>query len=191
MIYRARAMCFVYVVILAVLSARTAAAQKVYINSEFGIRVPVPNQGFLCPTLKDERDHGFGILLGGGSPKDCHEDAHHRSIWLFAFFNALDETKHLSGLLKMGCDAGGGTCRAGPSDLKLPGLQSAVGRVDGPDRWIVIVVATQAGMPDVFDPNEPSVNYLFSLHTSPDHLNQDLQVFRTILETVKLGTSKQ
>jgi hypothetical protein len=92
----------VYLAALAAMSGRTIAGPKIYSNPEFGIHLAVPNEDLLCPTVKDQHDHGFGMLLGGGSPKDCHEDAHHRSIWLFAFFNVLDDTKHLSASLAWG-----------------------------------------------------------------------------------------
>lgn len=177
----------VYLAVIVATSGWTTAGPRVYSNPEFGVRLPVPGQGLLCPTLKDEHDHGFGILLGGGGTGACHEDAHHRSIWLFAFFNALDETKHLPGLLNMGCDAAGGQCQPGPTSLQLIGLASTTGRVDLPDGWIVVIVATQAGAPNALDPNEPSVNYLFSLRTRHEDLDRDLAVFQTILQTIKLG----
>jgi hypothetical protein len=177
----------VYLAALAAMSGRTIAGPKIYSNPEFGIHLAVPNEDLLCPTVKDQHDHGFGMLLGGGSPKDCHEDAHHRSIWLFAFFNVLDDTKYLSGLLSMGCDAAGGRCQPGPANLQIPGRSISAGRVNLPDGWIVLVVATQAGGPAAFEPKDPSVNYLFSLHTRPEYLDQDLLAFRTILQTVRLS----
>jgi hypothetical protein len=164
-----------------------AALPRIYSNPEFGIRLAVPSEGLLCPSPKDEHDHGFGILLGGGNVKACHDNAHQRSVWLFAFFDALDDTRRLPGLLSMGCDAAGGPCQPGPADLQIAGLTSATGRVNLPDGWIVVIVATQAGVPSTFDPNEPSVNYLFSLRTRPEQLEQDLKTFRTILRTIKLG----
>jgi len=160
---------------------------KTYKNAEFGIRLQVPGDDLLCQSPKDEHDHGFGLVLGGGSPADCHEGVRHRSIWLFAFSNVLDDTKHLPGLLKMGCDAAGGRCEPTPVVLQIPGLPSATGRVDLPDGWIVVVLATKAGVPDRFDPSEPSVNYLFSLWTTKEYLDQDLGAFRTVLQSVRLS----
>jgi hypothetical protein len=175
----------VYLVAIVAMSGQTTAGPQIYRNPEFGIRLRVPDEGTLCAPPKDEHDHGFGVLLGGGSTKDCGADAHHRSVWLFAFFNALDDTKHLPGLLRMGCNARGGRCQPGPPDLQTSGLQTATGRVNLPDGWIEIVVVTQAGTPTPIDPNEPSVNYIFSLYTRPEHLDHDLRVFRTILQTVE------
>lgn len=170
--------------------SQTIAASKIYSNPEFGIRLPVPRDAYLCPSHR-ERDHGFGVLLGGSNAAACHEDAHHRSIWLFAFFNVLDDTKHLPSLLNMGCAAAGGRCERGPANLQITDLASVAGRVNLPDGWIVIVVATQAGAPDAFDPNEPSVNYLFSLRTRPEYLDHDLRAFQTILQTVKLSPARR
>jgi hypothetical protein len=59
-----------------------------------------------------------------------------------------------------------------------------------PDGWIELVVVTQAGKPSGYEPNEPSVNYIFSLYTRSEHLDEDLKVFRTILQTVKLPSSR-
>lgn len=56
----------VYLAVIVATSGWTTAGPRVYSNPEFGVRLPVPGQGLLCPTLKDEHDHGFGILLGGG-----------------------------------------------------------------------------------------------------------------------------
>jgi hypothetical protein len=178
----------VYLAAIIATSGRTMAGPKIYRNPEFGILLPVPGPGSLCPNPKNEHDHGFGILLGGGNAKDCHDDAHHRSIWLFAFFNALDDTKYLPGLLNMGCDVAGGPCQPDPADLQISGLLSAAATVKLPDGWIVIIVATQAGAPvPTWDPNVPSVNYTFYLRTRPEHRDQDLCAFRQILQTVKLS----
>jgi hypothetical protein len=70
--------------------------------------------------------------------------------------------------------------------LQVPGLASATGRVNLPDGWSVVIVATQAGVPNAFDPNEPSVNYLFCLRTTAEHMDRDLSIFRSILQSVKL-----
>jgi hypothetical protein len=168
---------------------QSASAARIYSNSEYGIRFPVPKGRFFCWPAKTEHDHGFGILLGGGGAKDCRDDAHHRSIWLFAFGNVVDATKYLPGLLNMGCESAGGRCGRGPAGLEVPGLASATGRVDLKDSWIQIVVVTQAGEPSSMDPGVPSVNYIFSLRTRPKNLDEDLAVFQAILQTTKLFSS--
>jgi hypothetical protein len=167
-----------------------AQKQQVYSNPEFEIRLQVPQQAKLCSTPKSEHDHGFDLLLGGGGAKDCRTDADHRGISVFAFFNALDDTKRLAGLLSiMGCEGYKAPCQPGPPGLAIPGLASATARVDAPKGWVQVVVATQAGEPSGWEPGEPSVNYLFYLQTKPGFLDQDLRVFKTVLETVKLGRS--
>ena len=179
--------CFALILVL---SGRGRAAPRVYSNSEFGVRLQIPSEASLCPTAKTEHDHGFGILIGSGSTKDCHEDTRHRSIWLFAFYNALDDTKHLPNLLRMGCDAAGGPCQPSPVDLRVPGLSSATASVNL-DNWTVIIVATQAGPPNAFDPSQPSVNYLFSLRTTPEYMDRDVGVFRKVLQTVQLSRARK
>ena len=72
----------------------------------------------------------------------------------------------------------------------VPGLASATGRVDLKNGWILqIVVVTQAGEPSSDGPGVPSVNYIFSLRTRPENLDEDLAVFQTILQTTKLFSS--
>lgn len=177
--------------------AQAASPPKFYRNNEFGVRVPVPKEGFLCASPKDEHDHGFAILLGGGRSEDCRGDGRHRSVVLFAFYNVLeDDTEHLPGLLKMGCEGRqsgrgiSGGCPSGPAGLEIPGLAIATGTVKSPDGWIDLVVVTQAGEPTADEPNKPLVNYIFSLCTRPEHLDEDLKVFRIILQTVKLPSAR-
>jgi hypothetical protein len=116
-----------------------AQKQQVYSNPEFEIRLQVPQQAKLCSTPKSEHDHGFDLLLGGGGAKDCRTDADHRGISVFAFFNALDDTKRLAGLLSiMGCEGYKAPCQPGPPGLAIPGLASATARVDAPKGWVQV-----------------------------------------------------
>ena len=169
--------------------AMLAQKQKVYANAEYGIRLRVPEQARLCSAPKNEHNHGFVLLLNGGGAKACHTDLDHRSISVFAFGNALDDTKHLPGLLNMGCEGYEAPCKAGPPGLGIPGLASATAQLDAPKGWVQVVVATQAREPSSFDPGEPSINYLFRLETKPEFFDQDLRVLKTVLETVKLGST--
>lgn len=165
---------------------QTTSNSKGYVNDEFAIYLPAPSEGFLCPVPQNEHNHGFIILLGGGDPKNCHDDVRHRYLSVFAFYNVTDDTEHLAGLLKMGCEAFGGACQPGPPGLQVPGLESITGKVSLTAGWIQIIVATQAGAP-IPPSREPGVDYLFDLRTKPDHLEADLKVFRSILKTVKLS----
>ncbi len=178
----------VYFVAIA-MHSQGASPPKIYRNDEFGVRLPVPKAGFLCASPRDEHEHGFVILLGSGRSENCRSAGYHRSVVLFAFGNALDDTKHLAGLLNMECEIAEG-CQSGPAGLEIAGLPTASGRVKGPDGWIELVVVTQAGKPSGYEPNEPSVNYIFSLYTRPEYLEEDLKVFRTILQTVKLPSAR-
>jgi hypothetical protein len=119
----------VYLAALA-MHAQAASPPKIYRNNEFGVRVPVPKEGFLCASPTDEHEHGFVILLGSGRSEYCRSAEYHRSVVLFAFGNALDDTKHLPGLLNMGCEISEG-CQSGPAGLEIPGLATATGRVKG------------------------------------------------------------
>jgi len=168
--------------------ATTAQAQKVYSNPEFEIRLQIPREVKLCSAPKNEHDHGFFLLLAGG-PKDCHDDADQRYIEVFASYNCTDDTKYLSGLLKMSCEAFGGPCQPGPPGLSIPGLTSAAAKVDLRNGWVQVVVAAQAGEPSPLAPGEPLINYQFNLRTRPEFLGQDLRLFQRVLETVKLGSA--
>jgi hypothetical protein len=53
---------------------------------------------------------------------------------------------------------------------------------------IQILVVTQAGKPDPdFDASVPSINYALSLYTDASHLDEDLAVFRAVLNAVKIA----
>lgn len=182
-------LAIMYLVVEALFGQATSV-RRVYRNAEFRVDLRVPQEAFLCSSPKGEHDHGFFIILGNATAKDCPDYAHHRSVGLFAFYNALDETKHLAGLLKMGCDTTEGQCEPAPSGLGMPGLASAAGQVKHSDGWIDLIVVTQAGEPSPMEPAEPSINYIFDLHTRSEHLEEDLKVFRKILQTVKLAMAR-
>lgn len=168
----------------------TNAIAEVYKNEEFGIVITIPERVYLCPKPKDEHDHGALLLLGTIDRKHCSDSlqARFRSIVFFAFFNALDVTRSLPDLLEWDCtEISKGACVPGPNDLEVAGLPSLVARVNHSDGWIDIIVVSQAGIPNPYDPDVPSVNYDIHLQTKPEHLEEDLEVFRMVLKTVQLS----
>jgi hypothetical protein len=70
-------------------------------------------------------------------------------------------------------------------------MTTQAARVNRPDGWIDVIVVSQAGKPDrAFDPSVPSINYDVGLHTTPQYLDEDLRIFRAVLNTVRLSPSE-
>jgi hypothetical protein len=190
-------MCHARLLATAVVMVTTlmnAAGDKpqIYRNEEFGITLTMPEGVLLCPTPDDEHDHGPLTLLGTADAKHCQDAEHRRNIDIFASFNAIEETKTLDNFLKSQCTGVfKGGCLPAPPRLSVNGLRSAAARVNHANGWIDILVVTQAGKPDpLFDGSVPSINYDLSLHTRPEHLKEDLRVFRTVLETIRFSPAQ-
>jgi hypothetical protein len=176
------------ILIGAIILAAAVGKCEVYHNKEFGIAVSVPMGALLCPTPTGEHDHGPVFLLASKGLNDCSQSEQRRSIEIFASYNAADATKKLDDFLQWECvNVARGPCQPAPTDLHITGLKSAAASVKHADGWVDIIVVTQAGTPDsAFDASAPSINYELRLHTNVDHLDDDLQVFRTILKTLQL-----
>jgi len=170
---------------LAALLSASARKPQMYQNDEFGISVPVPKGTLLCPVREDQHDHGPLFLLGAADIRRCDDSGSSRPIVVFSGYNAADATKILYDFLKSECD---GPCLPPPPNLGIRGLRTASARVNHSDGWVDIIVVTQAGKPDaLYDPAVPSINYDLRLHTKPENLNEALRVFRTVLQTIRLG----
>jgi hypothetical protein len=177
-----------FVLVAAAMLNAVTVNQQIYRNEEFGTTLPIPDSAHLCPEPENEHIHGPVMLLGTAEAKGCGDLEHSRSILIFASYNVADDTKKLPDFLKWQC---GGPCLPPPSDLRITGLPSAAARVNRSEGWIDIIVVTQAGKPDPdFDPSVPLINYDLRLHTKPEHLKEDLRVFRTVLETVRLSPAQ-
>jgi hypothetical protein len=161
---------------------------RVYHNEEFGITLPVPEATLLC-AFPPQHDHGPVFMLGGVDNHACFDLERNRVIDIFASYNASDDTKKLLDFLRWECTAiAKHPCDLPPEGLRIKGRTAAAGRVDGADGWINIFVVTQAGKPDpAFDASVPTINYDLRLHTTPQHLDEDLRLFRAILATVRLS----
>ncbi len=186
---RAMLVAAAVVVLAGLLSAATDNRPQLYRNQEFGITLPVPEGVLLCRNPEGEHDHGPVMVLHPSEAKDCNDAEGGRIVEVFASFNAEQATKTLSMLLQSECtDTAKGKCRPAPPHLRMGGRPSAEARVNCSDGWIDIFVVTQAGKPDpAFDASVPSVNYVLRLHTRPEHLEGDLRVFRTVLQTIRLS----
>jgi len=176
-----------FVVVAALGNAATGRPQ-IYRNEEFGITLPMPLSALPCPEPENEHIHGPVMLLGTGEAKGCSDLKHSRSILIYASYNVSDDTKKLQDFLKWQC---GGPCLPPPSGLCVMGLTSAAARANHSEGWIDIIVVTQAGKPDPnIDPSVPLINYDLRLHTRPEHLKEDLRVFRTVSQTIRLSPAQ-
>jgi hypothetical protein len=188
-----RAMIIAAVVgLLAVLLNSVTDKNRVYRNQEFGITLPVPEEVLLCPNPEGEHDHGPVMILNRSEAKGCNDAEGGRFIEVFASFNAIPATKTLNTLLESQCtNIAKGNCQPAPPHMTLKGLTSRAARVNRTDGRIDIFVVTQEGKPDpAFDASVPSVNYDLWLHTTPDHLEGDLRIFRSVLQTVQLSPTQ-
>lgn len=175
--------------------ARAAPRSPVYLNKEFGILLPIPKGAWLCPAQGNGIDHGPSLLLGSRDARVCRSSSEKRWISIFAGGNAVDESKTLHTFLNWECEypsrygnEPNTVCGKAPAGLSVNELPSEAARIDHPDGSIEIFVVAQAGKPDPdFDATVPSVNYVLSLNTNADHLDEDLVVFRAILSHVKLN----
>ena len=167
-----------------------SVAPKVYRNEEFGITLPVPRDVVLCVNPPTEHDDGALLLLGTTDANRCQEPNHdhERSIDVFASY-PTDDTSKLPDLLGLMCDA---PCEQPPGVWQIAGLRTEAGETTYPDGSIDILVVTQAGKPNpAFDPTAPSINYTLTLHTGTKNLAEDLQVFRAVLQTIRLVPSQE
>jgi hypothetical protein len=169
-----------------------AVSQKsVYRNPEYGIVLPIPTGTLPCiPPIYEGNgaDHGPQILLGTKDASLCSASSGKRYVNVFASYNSAYPTMSLQTLLATECQfETKSLCTAAPAGLGFGRLKSIAGRSDRPDGSIEIIVATQAGRPDPdVDASAPSINYELFLHTDLQHFEEDLVVFRALLETIRI-----
>ena len=174
---------------MAVLLIAASCRAEVYRNEEYGIDLQSPDGVLVCRQPEEQHDHGVQLLWGTVDRKHCFDFKQTRYIDIYADYNTADDTMHLPDFLKSQCvDVAKGPCGRPPDGLEITGLPSAAARVDLPDRWTDIIVVTQAGTPDPdFDPSVPTVNYTLTLHTKVKYLEEDLCVFRVILQMIRIN----
>lgn len=169
-----------------------AAPQEpaIYRNEEFGITLRYRKGLVPCPIPETEHDHGPLLIIDPALEKGCNDHDGGRFIGVFASFNAMEATNRLRDFLRSMCGivSPKDECLPPPPNLEIRGLRSAAARVDHSDGWLDVIMVTQAGKPDPgYDPTAPTVNYDLRLHTKPEYLGQDLRVFRTVLQTIRLN----
>jgi hypothetical protein len=176
-------------------AAGALSQPQFYRNREFGFRLPIPRGTLACipPVYQGNgHDHGPQILLSPADASFCSKSSGKRYVDVFAGA-MVDEWKTLSGHLESLCEYEiKGECSAAPAGLHVKGLKTEAGRLDRPDGSIEIILVTAAGPPDPnYDTTVPLFNYSISLNTDAKHLDEDLEVFRLILNTIKISPHKQ
>jgi len=175
--------------------AEAATRKTVFRNREYGITLSAPEGGWLCPTQGNGVVHGASLLLGTEDTSLCRKSSGKRWIETFAAYNIAEDSKTLHTFLNSECDypshygnEPNAMCSPAPAGLSVNGLPSEAARIDHLNGLIEIIVVTQAGKPNPdFDASVPSINYDLSLHTDAVHLDEDLAVFRAVLNAVKIA----
>jgi hypothetical protein len=183
-------------ILIAVFDTAPTRAEAVYVNPEFGLYVPIPEELHACehPDLDFqevvEHNHGTSIFLDPADSQSCSgvSTRHRRSLSFWASYNATYHTRTLKLFRRNNCEYEHGRCIAAPKGLSFPNSRSIAYRVNRSHGWIDIVVLTQAGHDDFGFPDDPqfAVNYLATLHTDRAHFAADLRLFRTHLEMLRL-----
>jgi hypothetical protein len=134
-------------------------------------------------------DHGRQFFFEPTSVEDCKSGGCDRYIGVNANYNAIEDVSRLHDFLKHECKVFGGVeCLQPPGDLRLNGLASESARIRLPNGKVEILVVTQAGKPSPdLDASVPSINYSIYLLTTEEHIDADLQLFRTILKTIRIS----
>jgi len=171
-------------------AAATEPGTSVYRNKEYGILLHVPSGAWICSVPYSGANHGVALLLGTKDERLCKQSSGKRWVSVFASYNVSDETKTLHQNLEWHCknNSAGGVCGQAPVGLSVHGLRSETARLDYADGSMEVYVVTQAGKPDPdFDPSVPSINYNVSLHTNAQNYDADLEVFRAVLNNLKIA----
>jgi hypothetical protein len=168
----------------------SSTASGIYVNEEFGIRVPFPNGFVVCPASSGGHLHGFGGYLSSRSI-DCQgaESKPHVFLGIYGEGNTTFRL-HPSDLLP--CHATGLPEYIGVDlrGLSIAGRSSASCAVRNSDGSIVIYVVAQGGHWGQGDNapryRAPLMNYIASLGTNPNRVGRDLVIFREFLSRIEI-----
>jgi hypothetical protein len=175
-------------------AAGAAGRSSVYRNNDYGIYLPIPKGAWLCPASGYGIDHGPALLLGSTEANVCRSSSEKRMITIFAS-PITEDDKTLHSFLNSLCSYApldehdpSLVCVPAPDGLSVNGLPSEAARVNLLNGWVEIIVVTHAGKPDPnFDASVPSMDYDLRLYSNASHFDDDLMVFRTMLNTIKIG----
>jgi hypothetical protein len=169
-------------------ACRTAQAGA-YVNKEYGFSVEVPDGYKTCDHQGYQHDTGVTILLDDSSPA-CHFSELHPIIEVRAYYNAAFEPD-AEAFLGDGCHDDQGQLLPAPSGLAFRHSHTARCQRHYEGGWTRVFVVTHAweqgeGFGD--DSTKPMIFYLAHLSTSMSRLADDLERFRSVMETIQIFT---
>lgn len=164
--------------LLAPVPACAQAPERV--QAEYGFKVRFPAHAPLCDAVSGEHNVGWFMPLEG----DCDVSA--RRIIVLASYNAAFQTSPEAITYCTGTQA-----QRGGVDLAFTGHPSATCLKHDPDGTILVTVAAQAWPQpapsgDAEEDKAPWINYYAYLETTPSRLDEDMQAFRRVVETVRI-----
>jgi hypothetical protein len=171
-----------------------SARAAIYENPEYGIETDLPNDLPNCNGVFDEHDHGFVFFLNPRDSNACGDiikEIRHRTVSLFAYGNAIDDTGTLKLYQRSVCQDEvkyyHSKCVSAPRGLRMGTAANATARINHPDGWVDIVVLTQGGHwpGQAADDPTPAVNYSMTLRTDRAHLKGDLRRFESVLRAIR------
>ena len=172
--------------------ASAASRTSVYRNKEYGIFLPIPSGAWFCSIPREGIDHGAAFLLGTKDESLCTKSSGKRVASIFAGY-VTEDSKTLHSFLNSQCAyEGKGACGQAPAGLRIHGVSTEAARVDQPNGLTTIIVVAQARNSGLdSDASVSSMNYEFSLDTDAVHLDEDLVVFRAILNSVRIASHRR
>ena len=173
---------------LVLAAAASVAAQpataRTYHNSQFGLTVLLPDRLPGCWAEPGYEDHGFDVLLNPMAKDGCDELETSRHLSVFADDNFLHRT--LERVFRDECAEGPkGRCLPAPAQLDIKGWPSRAGWTYQPGGWINVRIVAQAPGSPGGSERQGDV-YIFTLHTTRGHRNEDLALLRRIMASVRI-----
>jgi hypothetical protein len=169
----------VLIVLLAV-----AAAAGAFENDEYGLRATIPTGYPECVANTQGHVHGIGTVLVG---RDCENDDRHPAFNVWADYNTAEYPDALAVLRSDQCT--GARLRWADDEWKnaISGLKTAVCRVNLPNGDVELTLAAQAATwPKGSSITAPRVNYTVNFASTKLRLDQDLQVLKRFVRSIRI-----
>jgi hypothetical protein len=169
--------------------------EKQYRNAEYRFQVTFPFRKLVCVAQSGGHPHGFYMRYGGrqtpcGATK---VDPSASAISIYASGNTLFASSP-EATLPDSCRSSSGDHGPRASErakLSIPGHKFATCEANRPDGSIDIYVAAQASHwpPGFGQPSAktPYINYLISLHSTPNRRSQDMVLFDKFLRSIVIS----
>ena len=166
---------------------RSAVQGRDFENKEYSFRVSIPNGLPVCVGESGTHPHGVGTRL---DKKSCDEKESGPAFSIWADYNAAFQVNALV-RLQNGTSCGNSTVAwAQQAWQSIGGLKTAMCQVQHSDGKVEIVLASQAGRwgPSFGDEKDlPRINYTVYLYTTKSRMNDDIELFRAFLKSIKIS----